>query len=112
LTWRIIAHLSLNFFSLADCRPDGKMHDATVIRELLRVYAEMDPRNEDLRRWIDGIQRVGCCPTTRRIHAEEAAAFRARVELTLEVDPRAFDGSGLSFFLAQSLNCFLSRRLR
>jgi len=108
LTWRIIAHLSLNFFSLAGLPSDGKMHDATVIRELLRVYAEMDPRTRICdggstasSEWVAAGRRAASMPKKR-------PAFARGVELTLEVDPRAFDGSGV-FLFGSVMNCFLSR---
>jgi len=41
LVWRLISHLSMNYFTAIGGDPDGSPRDARVLREWLRVYADV-----------------------------------------------------------------------
>lgn len=106
LVWRLISHLSLNYFSLVgDGEADG---DPRALRELLRLYfpssgeegdGNVDPRLSAI---LNGLRKVRHEPTTRLLPAEtfgqEMPMMVRGLEITLTVEESAFVGTGAFLF--------------
>jgi type VI secretion system protein ImpG len=103
VSWRMINHLSLNYLSLVDS-PDGKGSGA--IRDLLSLYC--DPSDHQSRKQIDGVLAINSRPITRRISDRGQIAFIRGLEITLEFDEAAFEGTGV-FLLGAVMNVFFSK---
>jgi type VI secretion system protein ImpG len=102
-SWRIINHLSLNYLSLVNC-PDGK--GAAAIRDLFRLYC--DPRDLRSNKLIDGVTSVNSRPVVRRISDQGQIAYIRGLEVTLEFDEAAFEGTGV-FLLGAVMSIFFSK---
>ena len=103
LTWRIISHLSLNYLSLLDS-PDGD--GATALREILKLY--VDRTETQMLRQIAGLRSARSKPITRRIETVGPITFARGIEVTVEFDETAFEGSGV-FILGAVLAEFFAR---
>jgi len=103
ISWRIINHLSLNYLSLVD-GPDGKGSDA--IRDLFRLYS--DTRNLQSKKQIEGVLAIKSRPIIRRISDRGKIAFIRGLEIILEFDELAFEGTGV-FLVGAVMNVFLSK---
>jgi type VI secretion system protein ImpG len=103
ICWRIINHLSLNYLSLVE-GPDQK--GSAAIRDLFRLYC--DARNIQSKKQIEGLLSVNSRPVTRRISDQGQVAFVRGLEITLEFDESAFEGTGV-FLLGAVMNVFLSK---
>lgn len=101
--WRIINHLSLNYLSLVEGR-DGK--GSAAIRDLFRLYC--DVRNAQYEKMVEGLIEVNSRPVMRRISEQGRIAFVRGLEVTLEFDETAFEGTGV-FLLGAVMNVFLSK---
>jgi type VI secretion system protein ImpG len=105
ISWRFISHLSLNYLSLMGNDPH---QDAAALRELLELYAARgDPA---LARQIEGVQSVRVQPVTRRLPAPGLITFGRGLEIQLEVDELAFEGSS-AFVLGSVLEEFFARHV-
>ncbi len=114
LVWRIISHLSTNYFSLLGGEPDGKERDACVLRELLRVYSDSLRQSEHkasaqaVDRWINTLETVNSRPIWR-LHSERGATALVRgLEVTLELKEAPLEEVGL-FLFGSVLERFFSR---
>jgi type VI secretion system protein ImpG len=103
VNWRMINHLGLNYLSLVD-GPDGK--GSTAVRDLLGLYC--DPGDLQSRKQVEGILSVNSRPITRRISAHGQVAFVRGMEITLELDETAFEGTGV-FLLGAVMNLFFTK---
>jgi type VI secretion system protein ImpG len=115
-SWRLISHLSLNYLSLTDTA-DGQ--GATALRELLHLYGDLS--DAGVRRQIEGVRSAVGRPIVRRLPLEGPASFARGVEVTLECDEAAFEGTSvvllglvLDRFFAKyvSINSFTETVLR
>jgi type VI secretion system protein ImpG len=105
ISWRFISHLSLNYLSLMSEDP---RQDAAALREILELYAARgDPA---LTRQIEGIQSVRVQPVTRRLPAPGPITFGRGLEIQLDVDELAFEGSS-AFLLGSVLEEFFARHV-
>jgi type VI secretion system protein ImpG len=102
-TWRLISHLTLNYLSLVD-EPDGK--GATALREMLALYGELG--DSAVRRQIEGVRSAVGRPVLRRLPLDGPASFARGVEVTLECDETAFEGTSVAL-LGLVLSRFFSR---
>jgi type VI secretion system protein ImpG len=102
-SWRLISHLTLNYLSLLDA-PDGK--GATALREMLALYGELD--DAAVRRQIEGVRSAAGGPVVRRLPLDGPASFARGIEVTLEFDETAFEGTSV-VLLGSVLDCFFSR---
>jgi type VI secretion system protein ImpG len=103
MAWRLLGHLSLNYLSLTDSS-DGQ--GATALRELLGLYADLtDPA---LRRQIDGVRSVSSEPITRRLPTSGPSSFGRGLQVTLECDETAFEGTSV-FLLGSVLERFFAK---
>jgi type VI secretion system protein ImpG len=97
--WRLISHLSLGHLSLVG----GEA--AAALKEVLRLY--------DLRSTpgapsaVDGLLAVSARPGVARVPGERPGSFCRGIDVTLEFDPGAWQGSGL-YLLAAVLDRFLA----
>jgi type VI secretion system protein ImpG len=114
--WRLISHLSLNYLSLTD-KEDGR--GGTALRELLELYGDLS--DAGVRRQIEGVRSAVGRPVVRRLPLDGPASFARGVEVTLECDEAAFEGTSvvllglvLERFFAKyaSINSFTETVLR
>ena len=103
INWRIINHLSLNYLSLVDS-PDGK--GSAAIRDLFRLYC--DPRDLKTLKQIEGVLSVSSSPIVRRVSDQGQIAFVRGLEVVLEFDEAAFEGTGV-FILGAVMRIFFSK---
>jgi type VI secretion system protein ImpG len=114
--WKAISHLSLNYLSLVNSTPQ---EGAAALRDLLELYAG----NGDVgaRKQVESVHSVRVSPVVRRLPpapretagpAAKASgsrlSFGRGLEITVEVDERAFEG-GSAFLLGSVLAQFFSR---
>ena len=87
--WRLINHLSLNFLSLIDENPD---EGAAALREMLRLYSNGHTVSE---RQINGLLTVTAKAVTRRLPIPGPISFGRGLQITLTLDPTAFEAGGM-----------------
>jgi type VI secretion system protein ImpG len=101
--WRLISHLNLNYLSVVDKDEDV---GAEALRELLTLYGNAsDPT---VRKQIDGVRSIKSNSVTRLLTGDGPSTFGRGIELTLEFDENAFEGSGV-FLLGAVLERFFSK---
>ncbi len=102
-SWRLISHLSLNYFSLIDSKNgDG----VAALREILRLYADANDR-QTLRQ-IEGLLKVQSRPIVRRVQTPGPITFARGLEITLTFDENAFEGTG-AFLLGAVMEQFFAK---
>jgi type VI secretion system protein ImpG len=89
--WRLISHLALNHLSLID--QDDK---ALALRELLKLYDFAN--SAETRQLIDGLVGIRSRRVVGRAAGAVAGAFCQGVEVTAQLDPDRFTGSGMLLF--------------
>ncbi|MGE4481425.1 type VI secretion system baseplate subunit TssF [Acidocella sp.] len=98
--WRLISHLSLGHLSVT-----GGAEGATALKEILRLYDLRD--TADTRAAMEALLSVTARPCTARVPGARLGTFCRGLEVELEFDQRAFQGSGL-YLLAAVLARFLA----
>jgi type VI secretion system protein ImpG len=98
--WRLISHLSLGHLSVT-----GGAQGAAALKEVLRLYDLRD--TADTRAALEAILTVHATPGTARVQNGRLGAFCRGLDVTLEFEPRAFQGAGL-FLLGSVLERFLA----
>jgi type VI secretion system protein ImpG len=101
--WELISHLALNYLSLID-NSDGQ--GAAAVRQILALYA--DYGEPHTRKQIDGVLSIRSKPVISRIHLPGPITFGRGLELLIQFDESAFEGSGV-ILLGAVLEQFLSR---
>lgn len=91
--WHLINLLSLNYLSLLDSEDDG---GAQALRDLLSIHA--DTRDPAMRKQIEGLRGVSHRAITRRLPSPGPVSFGRGLEITLNCEERAFEGSGAFLF--------------
>jgi type VI secretion system protein ImpG len=102
-SWRLISHLSLNYYSLVN--PD-KEHGAASLREIFKLY--IDSNDRQALRQIEGLLSVESNPIVRRVPAPGPITFARGLEVMLNFDENAFEGSGV-FILGSVLEQFFAK---
>ncbi|MEO8428650.1 MAG: type VI secretion system baseplate subunit TssF, partial [Verrucomicrobiota bacterium] len=102
--WRLISHLSLNYLSLIDSAKGDE--GAAGMRELLKLYIEEN--NRLALRQIEGLLAVKSKPIVRRVAAPGPISFARGLEITLNFDEAAFEGTGV-FILGAVLEQFFAK---
>jgi len=102
-SWRLVSQLSLNHLSIGNAQ-DGL--GAAPLRELLNLYSDLGEASA--RREIEGIRSVASRSVTRRLPFDGPASFARGLEITLDFDEAAFEGSS-AFLLGAVLERFLAR---
>lgn len=100
--WRLISHLSLNYLSITDSPGEG----AAALRELLQLYGDLE--ESSVRRQISGVLSIRSSPIVRRLPLEGPMTFGRGLQLRLECDETAFEGTGV-FLLASVLERFFAK---
>jgi type VI secretion system protein ImpG len=103
VAWKLINHLSLNYLSLMD---DDQRQGAAALREMLSLYA--DKSDPAIRKQVEGVRSVSSRQVTRRIPVPGPISFGRGLEVTVEFDDSAFEGSGI-FLLGSVLERFFAR---
>lgn len=102
-SWRLISHLSLNYLSITNS-PGGQ--GAASLRELLQLYGDIaDPA---VQRQIEGVKSIASAPIVRRLPLPGPVSYARGLELILELDERAFEGTGVCL-LGNVLQSFFAR---
>ncbi len=102
IAWRLINMLSLNHLGLVDRGPD---EGATALRETLRLFADLTDGATERR--IAGVRSLSVRSVVRRIRLPEGAAAARGLELTVLIDDKAFEGSGV-FLMGAALDRFFA----
>jgi len=101
--WRLISHLSLNYLSLTD---NDREKGAAALRQILSLYGDIS--ESETRKQIEGIRSMKTTPVTRRLPVPGPISFGRGLELTVEFDESAFQGSGI-IILGAVLQHFFER---
>jgi type VI secretion system protein ImpG len=101
--WRLISHLSLNYLSLIDSSSED---GAAGLREILKLYS--DSQDRQTVKQIDGLCSAACRPITRRVDTPGPITFARGLEIALNFDELAFEGTGV-FVLGAVLDQFFAR---
>jgi type VI secretion system protein ImpG len=99
VAWRLINQLSLNHLTLNDADAEK---GAAALRELLRLYTH--EADTAMHRQIEGLRQVSTRAVVRRLPMPGPIAFGRGVQINLEVDELAFQGSSAFLF-----GCVLER---
>ncbi len=103
LLWQLVGTLTLNYLSLSDL-PDGR--GAMAIRDLLKLFT--NDNDAVMQRQVQGVRSIRTDRIVRRIPGNGPITFGRGLEVAIELDESAFDGSG-PFLLASVLKEFFAR---
>ena len=101
--WHLISHLSLNYLTLVD---SNEKEGAAALRSLLKLYS--DYTDASTAKQVEGLLSVTSKSIVRRINTKGPIVFGRGLEITLNFDESAFEGSGV-FLLGAVLEQFLAR---
>lgn len=101
--WRLISHLSLNYLSITDSEGGT---GAAALRELLALYGDL--ANSTVRKQVEGIRNVASRPITRRLPGVRPVTYARGLEISVDCDETAFEGTG-AFLLGAVLERFFAR---
>ena len=102
VAWRLVSMLSLNHLGLVD-RAAGD--NAKALRETLVLFADLADNATE--RKIRGVRSVDARPIVRRLRQAQGAAAARGLEITVVLDEKAFEGSGV-FLLGAVLDRFFA----
>ena len=102
-SWKLISHLSLNYLSLTN---NDRERGAAALRQILSLYGDIS--GSEIKKQIEGIRAVKTEPVTRRLPVPGPISFGRGLELTIEFDESAFQGSGI-IILGAVLKHFFER---
>lgn len=102
-SWKLISHLALNYLSLVDA---AGQEGAGGLRDILKLYADTSDRQ--IGRQIEGLLSVKSKPIIRRVRTPGPIAFARGLEITVNFDELAFEGTGV-FILGAVLEQFFAR---
>jgi type VI secretion system protein ImpG len=101
--WELISHLALNYLSLND---NDNEQGAAALRQLLTLYADYGEPN--IQKQIEGVLSIRSRPVVRRIDIPGPITFGRGLELTINFEESAFEGSGV-ILLGAVLGQFFAR---
>ena len=101
--WHLINHLSLNYLTLID---NNEKEGAVALRQLLKLYADFS--DASIAKQVEGLLSVSAKSIVRRINSKGPIVFGRGLEITLQFEEAAFEGSGV-FLIGTVLEQFLSR---
>ena len=101
--WSLINHLSLNYLTLID---RNAKEGAVALRSLLKLYSEYNVAA--ITNQIEGLLSIQAKDIVRRINTAGPIVFGRGLEITLNFEESAFEGSGV-FLMGAVLENFLSR---
>jgi type VI secretion system protein ImpG len=100
VTWRLINMLSLNHLGLVE---RGAGQNGQSLREILTAFADMT--DNAIERRIRGVRSIDTRPVVRRIRDRSGVGAARGVEITVTLEEKAFEGSGV-FLLGVILERF------
>jgi type VI secretion system protein ImpG len=100
VAWRLVNMLSTNHLGLVE---RGAGRNAQALRETLSMFAEMTDAATERR--IRGIRNVDSRPIVRRIRERSGIGAARGIEITVTIDEKAFEGTGI-FLLGAVLDRF------
>jgi type VI secretion system protein ImpG len=100
ITWRLINLLSLNHLGLVE---RGAGRNAQALQETLSMFADLSDSATERR--IRGLRSVDSRPIVRRIRQQGGVGVARGVEITITIDEKAYEGSGI-FLLGAILDRF------
>ncbi len=103
VAWSLINHLTLNYLSLID---SNEKEGAVALRSLLKIYS--DYSDASISRQVDGLLSVRSNDIVRRVNTSGPIVFARGMEIALNFEEAAFEGSGV-FLLGAVLEQFLAR---
>ncbi len=103
LGWSLVSHLTLNHLSLVGESPQRA---AASLRTMLGLYAP--PEDAIWSRQADGVRALEARTVVRRLPFKGPLSFGTGVEIVLELDELAYQGSS-AFLFASVLECFFAR---
>jgi type VI secretion system protein ImpG len=101
--WKLVRHLGLNHLSLIDQAPGQA---AAALRDTLKLYGP--PEDVAWSRLVEGIQGMSVRPSVRRLPVRGPLAYGSGVDITLDVDELACQGTG-AFLFASALEHYFRR---
>ncbi|HWL20814.1 MAG TPA: type VI secretion system baseplate subunit TssF, partial [Bradyrhizobium sp.] len=102
VAWRLVNMLSTNHLGLVE---RGAGRNAQALRETLSMFAEMTDAATERR--VRGIRNVDSRPVVRRIRERSGVGAARGVEITVTIDEKAFEGTGI-FVLGAVLDRFFA----
>ena len=103
LGWSLVNHLTLNHLSLIGETPQ---HAAASLRTMLGLYAP--PEDPAWARQVEGVQSLQVRTTVGRLPFDGPLAFGTGVQIVLELDELAYQGTS-AFLFASVLERFFAR---
>jgi type VI secretion system protein ImpG len=103
LGWSLVSHLSLNHQSLVGQTP---LAAAAALRKLLKLYGP--PDDGAWARQVDGVHGLSARSVVRRLPFKGPLAFGSGVEIVLELDEMAYQGSS-AYLFASVVEVLLAR---
>jgi type VI secretion system protein ImpG len=103
LGWRLVRHLALNHLSLVESSPQQA---AGALRDTLKLYGP--PDDVAWSRLAEGIQALRLRPSVRRLPVRGPIAYGTGIDITLDVDELACQGTG-AFVFASVLEHYFQR---
>lgn len=103
LGWSLVNHLTLNHLSLVGETPQ---HAAASLRTMLSLYAP--PDDPAWMRQVEGVQALHVRSVVRRLPFDGPLTFGTGVEIILELDELAYQGTS-AFLFASVLERFFAR---
>jgi type VI secretion system protein ImpG len=100
VTWRLINMLSLNHLGLVQ---RGAGQNGQSLREILSLFADLTDSATERR--IRGVRGIDSRPIVRRIRDRSGVGAARGVEITVTLEEKAFEGSGV-FLLGVILERF------
>jgi type VI secretion system protein ImpG len=102
VTWRLVNMLSTNHLGIVE---RGAGRNAQALQETLSMFAEMTDAVTERR--VRGIRSVDSRPIVRRLRQRTGVGAARGVEITVTIDERAFEGTGI-FLLGAVLDRFFA----
>jgi type VI secretion system protein ImpG len=102
VAWRLINMLSLNHLGLIE---HGAGKNGEALKEILSLFADMADSAQERR--IRGIRSVDSRPIVRRVRRRTGVGAARGIEVTVTLDEKAFEGSGI-FLLGAILDRFFA----
>ncbi|MBR0800728.1 type VI secretion system baseplate subunit TssF [Bradyrhizobium jicamae] len=90
VTWRLVNMLSTNHLGLVE---RGAGRNAQALRETLSMFADMNDAVTERR--ITGVRKVDSRPIVRRVRQHGGAGLARGIEITVTIDEKLFEGTGV-----------------
>jgi type VI secretion system protein ImpG len=100
--WRLINIFSLNHLGLVQNRAGD---NGQALKDVLSLFADLS--DSIVERRIRGIRSVSSRPVSRRVRAMSGVAAARGLEITVTIEEKAFEGTGV-FLLGAVLDRFLA----